>query len=176
MKGHEVHALPTDDVPSEHVRVTPQGPLGPPAPRGPRVEPRGARAGHNRALRVAQAVPGGEAHRTKMSDARAERAPGALTGPTDPWGTLGARVIAAKRARAARSSEGLKVYVVRESSSLRSKRSSTVCHKANASSTQRGWGAAGTHRVSASSIKCPPHLSKILGTTITRGILHRFAP
>ena len=53
--------LSTDDVPAEHMRELPQGPLGPPAPRGPRVEPRGARAGRNRARRVAQAVPGGEA-------------------------------------------------------------------------------------------------------------------
>ena len=41
---------------------------------------------------VAQAVPGGEAHWTKTSDARAERAPGALMPPTDSWvGTLGAQ-------------------------------------------------------------------------------------
>ena len=80
---------------AEHVRVLPQGPLGPPAPRGLRVEPRGARAGHNRALRVAQAVPGGEAHRTKMSDVHAERAPGALMDPTDQWGTLDAHVVTA---------------------------------------------------------------------------------
>ena len=44
-EGHEVHLLPTDVAGAEHVRVLPQGPLGPPAPRGPRVEPRGARAG-----------------------------------------------------------------------------------------------------------------------------------
>ena len=59
------------DAPAEHVRMLPQGPLGPPAPRGPRVEPRGARAGRNRARRVARAVPGGEAHRTKMGDVHA---------------------------------------------------------------------------------------------------------
>ena len=94
--------LPRDDARAEHVRVAPQGPLGSPAPRGPRVEPRGARAGHNRARKAAQAVPGGEAHRTKMSDMNAERAPGALMDPTDPWGTLGAHVVAAKGARAAR--------------------------------------------------------------------------
>ena len=47
-KGHKA-PLPTDDVPAEHVRVAPQGPFGPPAPRGPRVEPRGARAGRVRA-------------------------------------------------------------------------------------------------------------------------------
>ena len=36
------------DACAEHVRVPLHGPLEPPAPRGPRVEPRGARAGHNR--------------------------------------------------------------------------------------------------------------------------------
>ena len=81
------------------MRVLSQGPFGSPAPRGPRVERRGARAGHNR---VAQAVPGGKAHRTKMSDVHAERAPKALMDPTDPWGTLGAHVVAAKDARGAR--------------------------------------------------------------------------
>ena len=109
MKGHEIHALPTDDATAERVRVTPQGPLGPPAPRGPRVEPRGARAGHNRALRVAQAVPGGEAHRTKMSYVHAERAPEALMDPADPWGTLGVHVVAAKGARGARVGGGVTV-------------------------------------------------------------------
>ena len=99
-EGHEVHPLPTDDATAERVRVAPQGPLGSPAPRGPRVEPHGARAGHNRALRVAQAVPGGEAHRTKMSDVHAEHAPEAPMDPTDPWGTLGVHVVAAKGARA----------------------------------------------------------------------------
>ena len=81
---HEVNPLPRDDAAAEHVRVLPQGPLGPPAPRGPHVEPRGARAGHNWARGVARAVPGGEAHRTKMGDVHAERAPGALMDPTDP--------------------------------------------------------------------------------------------
>ena len=94
--------LPTDDARAEHVRALPQGPLWPPAPRGPRVEPRGARAGQNRARRVARAVPGGEAHRTKMSDVHAEHAPEAPMDPTDPWGTLGAHVVAAKDARGAR--------------------------------------------------------------------------
>ena len=108
-KGHEVHSLPTDDVPAEHVWVTPQGPLGPPAPRGPRVEPRGARAGHNRALRAAQAVPGGEAHRTKMSYVHAERAPEALMDPTEPWDTLGVHVATAKGARAAHVGGGVSV-------------------------------------------------------------------
>jgi len=97
---------PCHDAAAEHVRVLPQGPFGPPAPRGPHVEPRGARAGHNRARKAAQAVPGGEAHRTKMSDVNAERAPGALMDPTDPWGTLGTHVVA-ERARAARASEGV---------------------------------------------------------------------
>ena len=45
--------LPRDDAAAEHVRVAPQGPLESPAPRGPRVEPRGARVGRNRARRVA---------------------------------------------------------------------------------------------------------------------------
>ena len=98
MKGTRC-TFPTDDAPAEHMRELPQGPLGPPAPRGPRVEPRGARAGRNRARRVAQAVPGGEAHRTKMGDVHAEHAPEALMDPTDPWGTLGAHVVEAKGAR-----------------------------------------------------------------------------
>ena len=37
-----------------------------------------------------------------MSDVHAEHAPEALMDPTDPWGTLGAHVVAAKGARAAR--------------------------------------------------------------------------
>eukprot|EP00964_Phaeocystis_antarctica_P134918 scaffold99238_cov67-Phaeocystis_antarctica.AAC.1 len=41
-----------------------------------------------------------------MSDVNAERAPGALMDPTDPWGTLGTHVVA-ERARAARASEGV---------------------------------------------------------------------
>ena len=55
----------------------------------------------------AQAVPGGEAHRTKMSDVHAERAPGALMDPTDPRGARSARTSSAQRARAARASEGV---------------------------------------------------------------------
>ena len=51
---------------------------------------------------MAQAVPGGEAHRTKMGDVHAEHAPEALMDPTDPWGTLGAHVVEAKGARGAR--------------------------------------------------------------------------
>ena len=94
--------LPRDDARAEHVWVAPQGPLGSPAPRGPHVEPRGARAGQNRARRVARAVPRGEAHRTKMGDVHAERPPEAPMDPTDPWGALGAHVVAAKGARAAR--------------------------------------------------------------------------
>jgi hypothetical protein len=82
------------------VRVPPQGPLGPPAPRGPRVETRGARAGHNRALGwLAQAVPGGEANRAKMGDVHAGHALQGLMDPTVSWGTLGAHVVAAKGAR-----------------------------------------------------------------------------
>ena len=30
-EGHEVHSFPRDDAGAEHVRVLPQGPLGPPA-------------------------------------------------------------------------------------------------------------------------------------------------
>ena len=59
------------------------------------------------ALRVAQAVPGGEAHRTKMSDVHAGHAPEGLLDPTDPWGTLGVHVVAAKGARAARVGGGV---------------------------------------------------------------------
>jgi hypothetical protein len=83
------YTLPAHDATAEHVRVPPKGPLGPPAPRGPRVEPRGACAGHNRALRVAQAVPGGEAHRAKMGDVHAEHALQGLMDPTVSWGRLG---------------------------------------------------------------------------------------
>ena len=101
--------LPAHDAPAEHVRVPPQGPLGPPAPRGPRVEPRGARAGHNRALRVAQAVPGGEANRAKMGDVHAGHALQGLMDPTVPWGTLGAHLAAAKGARGARVGGGVTV-------------------------------------------------------------------
>ena len=97
------------DAPAEHVRVPHQGPLGPPAPRGPRVEPRGARAGHNRALRVAQAVPGGEAHRVKMGDVHAGHALQGLMDPTVSWGTLGAHVAATKGARGARVGGGVTV-------------------------------------------------------------------
>ena len=90
-----------------HVRALPQGPLVPPAPRGPHVEPRGARAGRNRARRAAQAVPGGEANPTKMSDVHAEHAMGASMDPTGPWGTLGAHVVAAKGARKVRVGGGV---------------------------------------------------------------------
>ena len=45
MKGRRCTPLPTDHAAAEHVRGLPQGRLGPPAARGPRVEPRGARAG-----------------------------------------------------------------------------------------------------------------------------------
>ena len=75
-------ALPAHDATAEPLRVPRKGPQGPLAPRGPCVEPRGARAGHNRALRVAQAVPGGEAHRTKINYVDAERAPEALMDPS----------------------------------------------------------------------------------------------
>ena len=53
-----------------------------------RLAPRGACAGHNRALRVAQAVPGGEAHQAKMGDVHAEHALQGLMDPTVSWGRL----------------------------------------------------------------------------------------
>ena len=89
------------DAQAEHVRVLPQGPLGPAAPRGSRVGPRGARAEQKRAPRAAQAVPGREALSTKMGDARAEHAPEGLADPAVAWGTLGAHVVNAKGARGA---------------------------------------------------------------------------
>jgi len=58
---------------------------------------------------AARAVPGGEAHRTKMGGVHAERAPEAPMDPTDPWGTLGARVVEAKGARGARVARSLSV-------------------------------------------------------------------
>eukprot|EP00964_Phaeocystis_antarctica_P030384 scaffold17158_cov66-Phaeocystis_antarctica.AAC.3 len=113
-EGHEVHSLPRDDAAAEHVWVLPQGPLGPPAPPGLRVEPRGARAGRNRARRVAQAVPGGEAHRTKMGDVHAERAPGGPHGPRGPVGhARRARRRSKGRARRAHRRRCNRVTVVR---------------------------------------------------------------
>ena len=61
------------------------------------------------ALRVAQAVPGGEAHRTKMSDVHAGHAPEGLLDHTDSWGTLSAHAVAAKGARGARVGGGVTV-------------------------------------------------------------------
>ena len=58
---------------------------------------------------VAQAVPGGEAHQTKMSYVHAERAPEAVMDPTNPWGTLGAHVVEAKGTRAAHVGGGVSV-------------------------------------------------------------------
>jgi len=62
---------------------------------------------------VAQAVPGGEAHRAKTGDVHAELT---LQGPMDPtrpqtvsWGTLGAHLAAAKGARGARVGGGVTV-------------------------------------------------------------------
>jgi hypothetical protein len=52
--------------------------------------------------RVAQAVPGGEAHRAKMGDVPAGHALQGLMDPTVSWGTLGAHLAAAKCARGAR--------------------------------------------------------------------------
>ena len=40
--------------------------------------------GRNRARRATQADPGGEAHRRKMNNVHAERAPEAFMDPTDP--------------------------------------------------------------------------------------------
>ena len=42
-----------------------------------------------------------------MSDVHAGHAPEGLLDPTDPWGTLGVHVVAAKGARAPRASEGV---------------------------------------------------------------------
>ena len=100
--------LPRDDARAEHVWVAPQGPLGSPAPRGPHVEP--PLVGPVRDIIGLLGwrrlfLPGGEAHRTKMSDVHAERAPGAVMDPTDQWGTLDAHVVTAKGAR--RASEGV---------------------------------------------------------------------
>ena len=50
-----------------------------------------------------------EAHRTKIGDAHAKRAPEAPMDPKDPWGTLGARVVEAKGARGARVGGGVSV-------------------------------------------------------------------
>ena len=80
---------------------------------GRSIEPRGARAGQNRARRVARAVPRGEAHRTKMGDVHAEHAMEALIDPThEPVGharsartSVGRRT--KQRARAARALEGV---------------------------------------------------------------------
>ena len=94
-------AVEGHDAQAEHVRALPQGPLGPAAPRGSRVEPRGGRAERNRAPKAAQAVPGGEALSTKMGDARAEHAPEGLVNPAVAWGTLGAHVVNAKGAHGA---------------------------------------------------------------------------
>jgi hypothetical protein len=102
-------SFPGHDAQAEHVRVFPQGPLGPPAPRGSRVEPRGARAGQNKAPRAAQAVPGGEALSTKMGDAHAEHAPEGLVDPAVAWGTLGAHVVTARGARRACGGGGVSV-------------------------------------------------------------------
>jgi hypothetical protein len=44
-----------------------------------------------------------------MGDVHVERAPKALMDPTDPWGTLGTHVAAAKGARGARVGGGVSV-------------------------------------------------------------------
>ena len=61
MRDH-AHGRPADDASAGHVRVLPQGAIGPPALRGPRVEPRGGRVGLERVLIVAQGVSGCVAH------------------------------------------------------------------------------------------------------------------
>eukprot|EP00964_Phaeocystis_antarctica_P162059 scaffold135603_cov169-Phaeocystis_antarctica.AAC.1 len=61
MRDH-AHGRPADDAPAGHVRVLPQGAIGPPAPRGPRVEPRAGRVGLEHAPTVAQGVSGCVAH------------------------------------------------------------------------------------------------------------------
>ena len=91
-----------DHAQAEHVRALPEGPLRPPALRGSRVEPRGARVEQKWAPRAAQAVPGGEALSTKMGDAHAEHAPEGLVDPAVAWGTLGAHVVTATKGRAPR--------------------------------------------------------------------------
>ena len=112
-KGMEVNrfraASPGHDAQAEHVRVLPQGPLSPPAPRGSRVGARGARAEQNGAPRAAQAVPGGEALSTKMGDAHAEHAPEGLASSAVAWGTLGAHVVNARGARGACGGGGVSV-------------------------------------------------------------------
>ena len=55
-----------------------------------------------------------------MSDVNAERAPGALMDPTDPWGTLGAHVVEAKGARGARVGGGVSVVSLPPQTSERS--------------------------------------------------------
>ena len=102
--------VPGHGAQAEHVRVFPQGPLGPPAPRGSRVEPRGGRAERNRAPKAAQAVPGGEALSTKMGDAHAEHAPEGLVDPAVAWGTLGPHVVTARGARGACGGGGVGVH------------------------------------------------------------------
>ena len=70
--------------------------------------------GRNRARRVAQAVPGGEAHRTKMGDVHAERAPGGPHGPRGPVGhARRARRRSKGRARRAHRRRCNRVTVVR---------------------------------------------------------------
>ena len=65
---------------SARARVEPQDPPRLPAPRGPRVGPRGGRAGHERALSVVRGVSGRAAH-THRTGRRARRA--CPTSP--PW-------------------------------------------------------------------------------------------
>ena len=58
---------------------------------------------------MAQAVPGGEAHRAKMGDVHAGHALQGLMDPTVSRGTLGAQVATAKGARGARVGGGITV-------------------------------------------------------------------
>ena len=56
-----------------------------------------------------------------MSDVHAEHAPEALMDPTDPWGTLGARVVEAKGARGARVGGGVTVVSLQQVNFLRTR-------------------------------------------------------
>ena len=53
-----------------------------------------------------------------MSDVHAEHAPEAFMDPTDPWGTLGVHVVAAKGARGARVGGGVTVCSLRSANRL----------------------------------------------------------
>ena len=88
-----------------------QGPLRPPARREDHA-PWGPCGPEEGSPRAAQAVPGGEALSTKMSDSHAEHAPEGLVTPAVAWGKLGSHVVPAKGARGACGGGGVRVYVV----------------------------------------------------------------